>query len=211
MSDEGFHEIQLNGKQLVFLFMAATVVSVVIFLCGVLVGRGIRVGQPDEGTATAATGGPAPLAPPVETPPAQPPPAVSEAPARGELSYYDRLQREGAPPEGLKPAEARPSSTPVASPPPVREAPPATPTETTPEKEGAGFAVQVAALRDKREADAVVQKLIGEGYRAYVLAPVKGAPAPVYRVRVGRFKDRREAEDAARRLEKEQFKPWIVR
>ena len=38
--DDGFHEIQLNGKQLVFLFMAATVVSVVIFLFGVLVGRG---------------------------------------------------------------------------------------------------------------------------------------------------------------------------
>ena len=34
-NDEGFREIQLNGKQLVFLFMAATVVSVVIFLCGV--------------------------------------------------------------------------------------------------------------------------------------------------------------------------------
>ncbi len=41
--DDGFHEIQLNGKQLVFVFMAATVVSVVIFLCGVLVGRGVRV------------------------------------------------------------------------------------------------------------------------------------------------------------------------
>jgi hypothetical protein len=41
MSDEGFHEIQLNGKQLVFLFMAATVVSVVIFLLGVMVGRGV--------------------------------------------------------------------------------------------------------------------------------------------------------------------------
>src|SRR3954471_13412403 len=40
--DDGFHEIQLNGKQLVFLFMAATVVSVVIFLCGVLVGRGVK-------------------------------------------------------------------------------------------------------------------------------------------------------------------------
>ncbi len=34
-TEDGFHEIQLNGKQLVFLFMAATVVSVVIFLCGV--------------------------------------------------------------------------------------------------------------------------------------------------------------------------------
>src|SRR6187399_1447913 len=41
MPDEGLHEIQLNGKQLVFLFMTATVVAVVIFLCGVMVGRGV--------------------------------------------------------------------------------------------------------------------------------------------------------------------------
>ena len=41
-ADDGFHEIQLSGKQLVFLFMATTVVSVVIFLCGVLVGRNVR-------------------------------------------------------------------------------------------------------------------------------------------------------------------------
>ena len=43
MQDEGFHEIQLNGKQLVFLFMSATVVAVVVFLCGVMVGRGVAV------------------------------------------------------------------------------------------------------------------------------------------------------------------------
>ena len=42
--DDGFHEIQLNGKQLVFLGMATTLVSVVIFLCGVLVGRGVKRG-----------------------------------------------------------------------------------------------------------------------------------------------------------------------
>ena len=42
MPDEGVHEIQLNGKQLVFMFMAVTVVAVVIFLCGVMVGRGVR-------------------------------------------------------------------------------------------------------------------------------------------------------------------------
>ena len=29
--DDGFHEIQLSGKQLVFLFMAASVVAGVIF------------------------------------------------------------------------------------------------------------------------------------------------------------------------------------
>ena len=53
-SDDGFREIQLNGKQLVFLFMAATVVSVVIFLCGVLVGRGARSDRaPEQEVATA--------------------------------------------------------------------------------------------------------------------------------------------------------------
>ena len=41
--DDGFHEIQLNGKQLVFLFMTGTVVAVVIFLLGVFVGRGVRL------------------------------------------------------------------------------------------------------------------------------------------------------------------------
>ena len=42
MSDEQFHEFHLDGKQMVFLFMASTVVAVVIFLCGVMVGRGVR-------------------------------------------------------------------------------------------------------------------------------------------------------------------------
>ena len=47
-AEDGFHEIQLSGKQLVFLFMATTIVSIVIFLCGVLVGRGARVDAPAE-------------------------------------------------------------------------------------------------------------------------------------------------------------------
>jgi len=55
IQDDGFREIQLNGKQLVFLFMAATVVSVVIFLCGVLVGRGVRVERSEAGGKTSKT------------------------------------------------------------------------------------------------------------------------------------------------------------
>ncbi len=42
MSDDGIHEISLNGKTLVFIFMARTVVLVVTFLLGVMVGRGSR-------------------------------------------------------------------------------------------------------------------------------------------------------------------------
>ena len=68
--DDGFHEIQLSGKQLVFLFMATTVVSVVIFLCGVLVGRGVR-GEPlsaDGAAPPISTGGPSASASPTVAP-----------------------------------------------------------------------------------------------------------------------------------------------
>ena len=43
--DDGFHEIHLSGKQLFALFMATVVVSVVIFLIGVFVGRNVRTQQ----------------------------------------------------------------------------------------------------------------------------------------------------------------------
>ena len=52
MADEEFHEIQLNGKQLVFLFMAGTVAAVVIFLCGLMVGRNLQVPRLEAAAAT---------------------------------------------------------------------------------------------------------------------------------------------------------------
>src|SRR5207244_13414003 len=90
IQDESFHEIQLNGKQLVFLFMAATVISVVIFLLGVLVGRGARA----ELTATVASADvPSPeltAAPPAATPTPAPagsdPTAAAPPPAVHDLS-----------------------------------------------------------------------------------------------------------------------------
>ena len=70
IQDDGFHEIQLNGKQLVFLFMAVTVVSVVIFLCGVLVGRGVRAERAATEVAVAGPVADTPVAPPSGQPPA---------------------------------------------------------------------------------------------------------------------------------------------
>ena len=62
--DDGFHEIHLSGKQLVFLFMATMVVSVVIFLIGVFVGRNVRAQQAADHladpTAALAAAPPAP-------------------------------------------------------------------------------------------------------------------------------------------------------
>ncbi len=86
-ADDGFHEIQLNGKQLVFLGMTTTIVSVVIFLCGVLVGRGVRPLEPvaEAASVVAAVADPAPQPAPT-TPDPQPvaeavPPASQPTPA----------------------------------------------------------------------------------------------------------------------------------
>ena len=204
MSDEPFHEIHLNGKQLVFLFMAATVVSVVIFLCGVMVGRGVRAqrGELADVSAESVTD------PTADASPVPTPPGTSESPSPSSqeiLSYPERLGAQSAPPETLK--EPAPAEPVAASASPAR----AVETRAATAPSGDGFVVQVAASRERSEAETIAGRLVAKGYPAFVMAPTPGA-ARFYRVRVGTFKDRREAETVASRLEQqEQFKPWITR
>src|SRR5205823_4357349 len=110
LADEGFHEIQLSGKQLVFLFMLTAIVLVATFLMGVGVGRGVKADRAAEGgdVVAAATPPPAAATPsqPVAAggPPAAEPPAPAPEPD-DELSYAKRLQgdQSAAPVEKLKP------------------------------------------------------------------------------------------------------------
>jgi cell division septation protein DedD len=252
MSDEGFHEIQLNGKQLVFLFMAATVVSVVIFLCGVMVGRGV----PDrsavaatESAGTTSDGAPGesasarPAPEPVGTrgsgqqahqteqapsPAQQTPVSTAASPPADQAppepapdhDYFDDLvngqkdtrvgtatgRAAGAPPKQREPAPVAKTPASAAAKP---AAAPAAVVERT--SSSSGYAVQLAAVRERSEADGIARRLVSKGYQAYVLVPQPGKP-PVYRVQVGRFKTRSEADKIAARLRKnEQFKPWVTR
>jgi len=218
MADEAFHEIQLNGKQLVFLFMAATVVAVVIFLCGVMVGRGVRAQRGAELAALAAT---TPVDPTSEVRPApvaeEPAPTslsseAASATAEEPLSYPDRLASEGTALESLKGPAASTSAAPeTRRPEPRNEARSSAAARTRSVSVGDGFAVQVAAVRERGEADTIARRLTTRGYPAYVMTPAAGSPR-VFRVRVGKFKERREAESTAARLRREeQFKPWITR
>ena len=80
-----------------------------------------------------------------------------------------------------------------------------------PASAGDGFAVQVAAVNVRGDADAIVKRLVSKGYAAYVQEPPNGT-GTVFRVRVGTFKTRREADLIAARLQKEeQIKPWVTR
>jgi cell division septation protein DedD len=208
--DDGFHEIQLNGKQLVFLFMAATVVSVVIFLCGVLVGRGVRAergGVVNDGTVASAPSTeptarpPAAVAPPASTDDptkvATPPPTADDI-----LSYPDRLEKK-QPKETLDRPTKATKAPPQKTAPIVQSAAPAA-------EPGSEFTVQIAAYNARGEADATVKRLTTKGYHAYVVPPGNGAA--MYRVRVGKFKTRHDAEPVAARLQREEsYKPWITR
>lgn len=260
-TDDGFHEIQLNGKQLVFLFMAATVVSVVIFLCGVLVGRGVRV---ERTVAQVAALNEAPTPDILPSEPVASPSAIQAgadpraAAPPAPVDEKSTTAGEDIRPDSAKAAEAReaaakPASTPASTaksekatrpekseksakaektaekpaekpaPKPIAESvaaassapkdltPAASPSSSSDTATSDGYAVQVAAVNARNDADVIAKRFNSKGYSAYVEVPPNGT-GTVFRVRIGTFKTKREAETIAAKLQKEeQIKPWVTR
>jgi len=223
MSDEQFHEFHLDGKQMVFLFMASTVVAVVIFLCGVMVGRGVRANKGVEPLEAAAGLFGDPTASPgvlsaagrTQTTEAAPSDASASTDTPDDLTYPQRLDGDTPPSETLRGSDSR-LATGDASP-PVAEEPAATTSRPEPaaartsqEPAGSGYVVQVMSVPQRAEADAVRQSLVAKGYPSFVSATPDAKPR--YRVRVGKYATRKEAEAVAARLEKvEKFrKPWVT-
>ena len=205
--EAGYYELQLNNKQLVFFFMAAVAIAVVVFLCGVMVGRGVH-------DATIAAAGKNITASPEQTPS---PGAMKPAEVRRELDYQRRLES----PKAEDRLEESPSSSPeklvakakktTTSPPPAAK--PA-PKKTTPKAAthlgapSGTFTIQVVALKTQAAADQLVQRLKAKKYRAYLES---GGDTGLYRVRVGRFASRGDAEKVAQMLrDAEKFKPYIT-
>jgi len=172
--------------------------------------------------AAETTPPPQPMSAPPATPAGSDPRAAAPPPAVDDLSYFNRLETKTPPKEQLKasaekaaaekpapekpapekpaPVEkpAAPAHVPALAPPPPPAAPAPAPApaatvgSAAAEPGGAGFAVQIAALNVRGDAEAIAKRLNAKGYAAYVLTPTDG-PA-VYRVRVGKFPTRREAE-----------------
>ena len=192
---EGFTEIQLSGKQLVFLFMSAVVLAVVIFLLGVTVGRGVRgaVGEM-PGLSLEADAGMATTEVPDDS---------SVAAADDELTYHEMLLGESAPA-----AEATPTDNPpVPVTEPVDAPPSAPPAAVNPD----AWFLQTGAYSMKEVADGQVEKLKQLNVPAFVLEPGSGSPTKLFRVRVGPYADRAEADQARSRLERQGYKPSITR
>ena len=207
MSDDGIHEISLNGKTLVFIFMATTVLLVVTFLLGVMVGRGARDLQGMNPEVLIGDALEEDLVEEFEVAPEVVLPG-DETVQMGDLSYPGRLTSPDVIQESVNPdsdliEEVRPSEdeSSITEQLPLRS--------SSLESVKVGFTVQVTAVRNREDAEAMLEQLRSDDYPAYLLEP--DASAEFYRVRVGRNLDQKEADDMRRRLEEAQFPAWVTR
>ncbi len=197
--DGAYYEVQLNNKQLVFFFMATLAIAVVVFLCGVMVGRGVRDATLATVSNDIAAGT---LTPSVDK--TQASTDKSKPKPKPELDYPDRLET-GSVQHKLQSVKSESPETTLRktrpTPAPVRRA------ATLGGAEGA-FAVQVVALKTEDAARSLLSRLQDKNYRVYLEA---GGEAGLHRVRVGRFSTRAEAEKVVQKLrDEEKFKPYIT-
>jgi len=199
MTDREFREIQLSGKQIVFLVMSAVVVAVVIFLLGVAVGRDLRGPEipmsASLGTETVVS----------EDPPAQP---------AQELGYHDLLAGAAGSAGAQAPSPSTPPPTPPVEtiPPPIPDPVPEVPPSTRPAPEVTGdWFLQVGAFSGRQAADGMVGNLKKLGVPAFVLVPTTGSPDRLFRVRVGPYGTQAEADGVRTRLAREGYSAEIRR
>jgi cell division septation protein DedD len=235
MADQNIREIQVSGKQLVFLFMASVVVAVAIFLLGVSVGRGVRDATGGTPALEASAAGSAETAP-----------APDKMPPATELSAQDQTFAKNLQQGGPSPSASSGASAPAsAAAPPTTDAPEvsepesasssqapaartasnaAPPAATTPKpsaqtppkaaepapssKTSLPAALQVNAFRSRENADKEVAQLKAKGYPAFVLPSQAGG---LFRVRVGPYSQRADADRVAARMRQEGLKPSVTR
>jgi len=212
-TDDGFHEIQLSGKQLVFLFMIAEVVLVATFLCGVQVGRGVkseRVADATTADAVVTTTSPPTASTPSQPaassgPPAAEPPAPAQEPD-DELSYAKRLQGDSAPAEKLKspsvsaPASAAPAAQDKPAHVPAAKTVAPAPKPATPAPQSATPAAQPATPAPQPAAPASQQ----------TAAPASTGQAGAWVVQLVALKDRSEAAAVAKRLAGKGYPAFVL-
>jgi len=204
----------LSAQHLILLFLAGVAVCGVFFSLGFLVGFNERFSRsaPPTERVTAPAAIPPAVNPPAESlkvtrqesavgrTPGNPAPDASAAQTAGP-------GRKPAPPQA-KTATATPPAPQHAAAAPATSQQPAS--AAAPGEVGEGITLQVAALRSKQDAEALVNILKGRGYPVFLVAPEYAhANDNLFRVQVGPFKTRDDAEKVRAKLSREGFKPFI--
>jgi DedD protein len=196
-------ELQLDNRQLYFLFFGTAVAACLVFTVGVLVGKRLEAGA----RPVAAAGDP--LAALDQFDPA----ATRTAPRAEAPSRHGATARKPVVEGGLTFHRALVDPKGKASPDPLAERPRGS------SRHGAGaraashdegeravrdrYVVQLRPLPSQSEAEALVRKLSASGYRPYLVASSAGGKS-AFRVRLGEFPSKRAAETAKAEFEQHQ-------
>ena len=178
MRSQHFQQVRLSPKQVVFLLIAAAAVGAVIFLFGVLVGRGVPLAQVLTGGMGAGMANSdrafSDERPVVVGTPRRLPSAVATDGVR--LSYYERLAGDRGPEldagfgvAGASPAAARAGESGAGT---ENGGMP----EAPPREYPGGYAVQVTALQERTAAEQMAERLNGKAIRRSSWARWAGSP-----------------------------------
>jgi cell division septation protein DedD len=222
------YNIPVSSKQLIVYFVFLVIALSAAFLAGVMVGRNVDSSPeptvrdiqddrlPEEPAASpspddltygstlqtdkieglsSASGSPTPSVSTTATPAARATSLPGATPAAGGVARPTQ-------------APVRPATTPKPQPKPQPKATPRqTPSKASPAPLNR-LTIQVGAFRERAAAEAIVKRLKGKGYSAYMVPVSEG----LFNVRVGSFTNREDAERILTKLEtQEKFKPFIVK
>jgi cell division septation protein DedD len=133
----------------------------------------------------------APSTRPTPEPPRSPSPAAARAPEKSTPKPTVKATPRPTPQPKAAPKATPPPKSQKSSPPPLNR-----------------LTIQVGAFKERAAAEAIVKRLKGKGYSAYLVPVSEG----LFNVRVGSFTDREDAERVLTKLEtQEKFKPFIVK
>ena len=235
--EKSYYEIQLDNKQLILVFLAAVTVCALIFVIGVMVGKG----QKEAELATVAK----PEATMAEVEPDTKPPEEPKSdqkltaakerkrekkdensepevktPERDsdQYTFYDLDKNDEKTKENEEPVKSQEQKQKESSPEGAAEKvakplekPPEEQTKGSPKsEETAKYTIQVMATPSRSRADERIKFLKSKGYSPF-LDEHKTENGSVYRVRVGRFADDNSARALASRIKTElKLEPWVT-
>lgn len=204
-------ERSYSARYLILIFLVCVATCGVFFSLGFLVGYNERASHSTPSTEVVTA---PPAIPPTVNPPESAPATPQEATpsqtppnAAPETEVIPSGEEHGESP--APPAKSAPAPLPAEQPgaPGNQASHPPTPAANT---VGEGITLQVVALRNKQDAENLVQILKGKGYPVFLVTPEYArADDNLYRVQVGPFRTRTDADKVHDKLVQEGFKPFI--
>ena len=206
-----------SARYLVLIFLVCVATCGVFFSLGFLVGYNERASHvaPSSEIVTGAPAVPPTVNPPPESAQTSPQETGAHLPAPPEPETVVMPGSAGTNPGAPAgthtetPPLEKPSETAAAGPTKPGSNAPSAPVTSAGEV-GEGITLQVVALRNKEDAEALVNILKGQSFPVFLVTPeYSRATDNLFRVQVGPFRTREDAEKVRAKLASEGFKPFI--